>query len=101
MKDFCENLKISIQNLVDKNYKNYETNQELDENLQEVFHHARICKRLNLISQIGDILQISEYINSPSSLPFIITGESGAGKSSLIAGLAVNILELDWINLFI
>lgn len=88
---FCENLKISIQNLVDKNYKNYEAIQELDEDIKEIFHNARICKRLDLIIPINDILQINEYIDSPSSLPFIITGESGAGKSTLIAGLAVNI----------
>jgi hypothetical protein len=90
LKNFCENFKISIKNLIEKNYKNYENVQGLDENLEEIFHHARICQRLNSISSINDVAQINEYFNNSSSLPFIITGTSGAGKSTLIAGLCVN-----------
>ena len=58
--------------------------------LQEIVDHALLCKKYSekFVGRDDLVASVFIYIESSNASPFIIYGESGAGKSSLIARVA-------------
>ena len=91
MKEFGELFKISIERLVKEETERTVNSAHQNDFLQETIHHANraISLTKKMTDQNGQYESINKYLKDNNNTgPFVLTGSSGAGKSSLIAFVA-------------
>ena len=93
---FYDRIVDSIKACSDKKIKTTYRSQEETDLMQELLDHAYLCQkysnkfqgRKELIKRVNEYLTAEAIHNESGSKPFVIYGESGAGKSSLMAAVA-------------
>ena len=87
MKLFGEKFKTGINALIKREIENRKTNITQSSFNEEILHHAKHCSNLNNKTLLNNELysKLEEYIlDEKNDCPFLLTGLSGAGKSSLM-----------------
>ena len=101
--EFGETFYEQVVKLIDRNHARNEKKQKLTEEdaelMLEVLDHARFCKeKVALFHGREDLVDtMKQYVlNSDNMMPFVIHGDSGCGKTAILAKLAyeVNIEQL-------
>ena len=88
--DFCEHFEINTMRLIDESMADLKK-RELDKTLSpvynEVLQHLHACQHHCSVFQGQEsILNLmAQYITNTSNLPLIIYGQSGCGKTSIMA----------------
>ena len=86
LKLFGEQFELNVNELVTRGIEN--DNTILDQHEEEILHHCKNCKNLNdkNLFNHSNYKFIQEYIrDSKNYRPFLLTGLSGTGKSSLLS----------------
>ncbi len=88
LKLFGEHFTNSIKRLIENQIHKSKTTSNQTAFVQEIIQHAKNC--VNLTSKMdynnNQYSEIEKYIlDDNNNCPFVITGASGAGKSSLLA----------------
>ena len=94
MKSFGEELRQRISYLIEREIKNDSLIQSI---FKEILHHAthsrNLTSKMNFISNRYKIIQ--KYIlDEKNCFPFVLTGLSGTGKSSLLAYVAKKVIHI-------
>ena len=90
---FQEKFKYLVEKAV-KNKKDFKNQNDL---IQEVFQHANHSRKLtSKMPHFHKMFScLVEYLNNDqNSCPFVLTGPSGVGKSSLMAFLAKKVIHM-------
>lgn len=96
---FGETFYEQVKRLIDKNQLTVEKEEEMNpldkEVAAEVLDHARFCKeKVSQFHGRNDLLErMKEYLLDPlNNAPFLIQGESGCGKTAVLAKLAYEVI---------
>ncbi|KAK3583746.1 hypothetical protein CHS0354_022778 [Potamilus streckersoni] len=91
LKDFNDDFVVMIKNMIETALRKKQTNS--DTLLEEVFQHVRFCqKKCELFHGREESLKkIKDYITGKSREVFVVHGQSGSGKTSILAMTARDI----------
>ena len=105
LEEFCQTFEKAMILLIDKeaqesipfrNYAGKDQSQHMQICYTEILEHAHQCElKVSRFHGRKDILSsIESYLTSDSNQPFVVYGESGCGKTSVLAKIAkqVNML---------
>ncbi|XP_077984721.1 NACHT domain- and WD repeat-containing protein 1-like [Glandiceps talaboti] len=84
---FCQDFQSKLQEKVEEAIKERKQSEVTDQVFREVLQHARFCNsKCEMFHGQADALQtIKTYVTGQSKTPLVIYGESGCGKTSMIA----------------
>jgi DNA replication protein DnaC len=91
-----------FKNLIEKAVEKKHIFKYQNDLIQEVIHHSNQC--ITLASKMPAFHEmfscLAEYLNDDQNRsPFILTGTSGAGKSSLMAFVAIQVIHMNFLNI--
>ena len=92
LKEFCETFENAVWQLMERNIKKSQMSKE-NSLYAEVLEHSNQCvQKVERFYGRQEVLEnIKMYIMSTSIQPLVIYGESGAGKTSILAKTAVEV----------
>lgn len=90
LRRFCKSFEKSVWELIEKGVQNRKSSDKLSEEI--IKHSQQVVKRVAMFHGREDVLKkVEGYVMSSNNQPLVIHGESGSGKTSVLAKAAMQV----------